>query len=76
MMRGYGVESNDNIFSHFVIRISISHDFHAQICFHLYFITLSKLLLAIRRLFDHKPDKLLPRTLYRIRVTANVILKV
>ena len=28
------------------------------------------------RLFDRKPDKLLPRTLCRIRVTAHVILKV
>ena len=27
-------------------------------------------------LFDHKPDKLLPRTLYRTRVAAHVILKV
>ena len=26
-------------------------------------------------LFNLKPDKLLPRTLYRIRVTAHVILK-
>ena len=30
----------------------------------------------IGRLFDRKPDKLLQRTLYRIRVTAHVILKV
>ena len=30
----------------------------------------------IGRLLDRKPDKLLPRTLYRIRVTAHAILKV
>ena len=30
----------------------------------------------IGRIFDRKPDKLLSRTLYRIRVTAHVIFKV
>ena len=30
----------------------------------------------IGRLFDRKPDKLLPRTLYRICVAAHAILKV
>ena len=42
--------------------------------------SLSILLLAVEsligRLFDRKPDTLLQRTLYRIRVTAHVILKV
>ena len=59
--------------------LDLSHDFHAQICFHSHFFTAHtslgcrKCLIGIQ--FDRKPDKLLPRTLYKTRVTANVILK-
>ena len=60
--------------------LEISHDFHAQICFHSHLfiahtsLGCSKCLTGM--LFDGKPDKLPSRTLYRTRVAAHVILKV
>ena len=54
--------------------LDLPHDFHAQLCFHshffhcAYFSWLYKCLIG--RLFDRKPDKLLSRTLYGIRVTV------
>ena len=41
-----------------------------------YIFSLRILLVYIRRLFDRKPDKLLPQALYRIRVAGYVMLKV
>ena len=75
------VESYEIHFFCFVIfYLDLSHDFNAQICFHKLFFTAHTYLgcrkCLIRMLFDRKPDKLLSRTLYRIRVTAHVILKV
>ena len=54
----------------------LSHDFNAQLCFHSHFIFTGHTKCLIGRLFHRKPDKLLSRTLYRICVTAHVILKV
>ena len=51
--------------------LSLTFYFH---CAYMNFTWLYKCLIG--RLFDRKPDKLLPRTLNRIRVTAHVILKV
>ena len=60
--------------------LELSHDFHAQICFHSHFFTEHTSLgfrkCLIGMLFDRKPDKLLSRTLYRTHVAAHVILKV
>ena len=60
--------------------LDLSHDFHARICFHSHFSTahtsLGRGKCLKGRLFDPMPDKLLPRTLYRIHVAAHVTLKV
>ena len=60
--------------------LDLSHDFHAQICFHSQFFTAHTSLgcrkCLIGLLFDRKPEKFLSRTLYRTRVAAHVILKV
>ena len=62
--------------------LDLSHDFHAQLCFHSYFIFTAHTSLGCRlkcligRLFYHKPDRLLSGTLYRFLVAAHVILKV
>ena len=57
--------------------LDLSHDFHAQICFHSHFFTAHTFLGSIKcligMLIDRKPDKLLSRTLYRTRVAAHVI---
>ena len=82
MLCGYGVRVLWDPFFCFVTHISISYDCHAQLCFYSHFIFTAHTSLGCRNanligsLFDRKPDKLLPRTLYRIRVTAHVILKV
>ena len=61
--------------------LDLSHDYHAQLCVHSRFIFTAHTSLGCKkcltsRLFDRKPDKLLSRTLCRIRVTAHVILEV
>ena len=60
--------------------LDLSHYFHAQLCFHSHFIFTAQTSLGCRmslgRLFDRKPVQLLSWTLYRIRVTEHVILKV
>ena len=59
--------------------LDLSHNFHAQICFHSHFFTAHTSLgcrkCLIGMLFDRKPEKLLSRTLYRTHVAAHVILK-
>ena len=58
--------------------LDLSHDFHAQICFHSHFFTAHTFLgcrkCLIGILYEPKPDKLLSRTLYRTRVSAHAIL--
>ena len=75
-MRLYDVLVLSNPFFCFVI----SHDFHAQICFHSHLFTAHTSLgyrkCLIGMIFDPKPDKLLSRTLYRALFAAHVILKI
>ena len=77
MMCGYGVRVLWNPFFRFVTHISIS--LMISMLTHILF-SLRILLLAVemtdRQAIRSQPDKLLPRTLYRIRVTEHVILKV
>ena len=67
-------------FSFFHLYLDLSHDFHAQICFHShffhcpYFFWLYKCVIGMQ--FDRKPATLLSRTLYKSHVAAHVILKV
>ena len=58
--------------------LDLSHDCHAQLCFHTHAIFTAHTSLGCRNVagFSIASQKLLPRTLYRIRVTAHVILKV
>ena len=60
--------------------LDLSHDFLAHICFLSHFFTAHTSLgcrkCLIGMLFDRKPHKLRPRTLYRTPAAAHVILKV
>ena len=66
----------ESFFSFCYSYFDLSHDFHAQYCFHSHLIFTAHTSLGCRNVFDRKPDTLLSWTLYRIRVTAHVILKV
>ena len=57
------------------LRISMLNYAFTHILFLLCILLLDVEMYRIGRLFDRKPNKLLSRTLYRIRVTAHVIKK-
>ena len=58
--------------------LDLSHDCHAQLCFHTHAIFTAHTSLGCRNVagFSIASQKTVSRTLYRIRVTAHVILKV